>query len=197
MRQLVVAIRFTAFSMCDAAEEEAASGRGNRSICIFTRGSSTQVKLMAFCKGLTSAVFQQEVDRLLSDYIVRDLQSSSKVEKPSFIKLITGLQPSRHVPSRRQIQTQLNKVCNENICKLKIELSEIEAVCTRADCWTAMNKASWATRFTGSIKMIFLREGPQHLHVSVLKVHTHDVLAKVLSYLHKEFKIQNKIVCSD
>ena len=129
----------------------------------------TQTTLSAAFKGMIS---QQQVDKLVIDYIVGDLQPLSKVEKPSFIRLVNGLQPGRRVPSRRQVQGLLNKEFSEVISNLKAELADIDHVCTTADSQLSTNDL-WALPFIGWTKMIHHREGQQSLHAAVSEEHTH------------------------
>uniref|UniRef100_A0A8C4RJ19 HAT C-terminal dimerisation domain-containing protein n=1 Tax=Erpetoichthys calabaricus TaxID=27687 RepID=A0A8C4RJ19_ERPCA len=94
-------------------------------------------------------------------------QQLQNVEKPFFIKLVTGLQPGSSVPSV--------------ICNLNAELSEIDVVCRTADCWSAVNKT-----FMGIT-----------IHCSCMpKGHTLMMCWEKQTNVYKKFKIQNKIVCT-
>uniref|UniRef100_A0A672HBW8 BED-type domain-containing protein n=1 Tax=Salarias fasciatus TaxID=181472 RepID=A0A672HBW8_SALFA len=144
----------------------------------------TQVKLTAFSEDPATSFVSQQVDKLVMDYIVGDLQPLSKVEKRSFIKLVTGLQPSRHVPSRKQAQTLLNNAFQLNFCDLKNKLPEVDVICMTADCWSTVNK-------------VFLGITVHWLNKNNISQRSSAVLAcRHARGVHKEFRIQNKIVCT-
>ena len=46
---------------------------------------------------------QEQVNRLIMKFVVADMQCFSVVEQPSFIELVTGLQPGRTVMSRKTV----------------------------------------------------------------------------------------------
>ena len=132
----------------------------------------TQTTLSAAFKGMIS---QQQVDKLVIDYIVGDLQPLSKVEKPSFIRLVNGLQPGRRVPSRRQVQGLLNKEFSEVISNLKAELAGIDHVCTTAVSCQQRIYRHWLDKNDKSQR----RSAVLACH-HVRGAHTHDVLSKVV-----------------
>lgn len=51
----------------------------------------------------SAAVTQAKVNKLILDFVVSDMQSFNVVEQPSFINLVTGLQPGRTVMTRKAL----------------------------------------------------------------------------------------------
>jgi hypothetical protein len=51
----------------------------------------------------SSIVTQEDVNRLIVNFVVSDMQSLSVVEQPTFIDLVTGLAPGRSVMTRKTL----------------------------------------------------------------------------------------------
>jgi len=50
-----------------------------------------------------SPVPQSRVDQLIIDFVINYMEPMSVVEEPSFIELVTGLQPTRTVMTRKTL----------------------------------------------------------------------------------------------
>jgi KRAB domain-containing zinc finger protein len=139
-------------------------------------------------------VTQKKIDDLIVDFIVSGMLSLNTVDLPAFRNLITGLQPNRTVMSRLTLRKLLLDSSAELKSKLIAILSNQKFVATTADCWTTYGKAylgitvHWIDRDSLERKSACLALRRIRGH------HTFDIIAKMLEEIHKEFRIEGKIV---
>ena len=101
-------------------------------------GRQTTLPLHASGHGIV--ITQSRVDQLVRDFVIEDLQPFSVVEQPSFVRLITGLQPSKQVLGRKALMTRIDELYQGMKSELVNHLKKPEWVATTTDCWTARNR---------------------------------------------------------
>ncbi len=145
-----------------------------------------------------SWVPQLNVDQAVLRFIVETFQPFHVVEEESFINLVQTLQPSKEVMSRNKLRTRLRTKYLEMRASIKSELQEAEHVSATADIWTGGNRA-----FLGLTAHILTPKlGQRSFAIACKRMtgrHTHDIIAKELLNILKDWGIQFKTVglCTD
>ena len=137
---------------------------------------------------------QKTVDRAILHFIVQGLQPFSLVEKPSFQDLIVELQPSSAVMSRTTVRCKIDSATSKMKERLKNEMKKVPYIATTTDCWTARRRS-----FIGVIAhwldpCSFERRSVALACRQLRGSHTFDALAAVLTDIHAEYEISQKVV---
>jgi len=106
-----------------------------------TATKKMRVQALLTAGSSSRAVSQEEVDQLVTRYIVKATCSLSTVEKESFIDVVEGLAPGWTVLTRRTLSVNIYYAHKSMIDRLKTEMESTKYVCTTADIWSTNNKS--------------------------------------------------------
>lgn len=81
-------------------------------------------------------ITQEELNKLIFDYVVSTLASFRSIEDKHFVELISALQPDLSVPRRKKIANMVSEEVIKDKSKIKEQLNSLEYVSTAADLWS-------------------------------------------------------------
>lgn len=144
-------------------------------------------------------VSQEAVDKLVVDYVISEMRPMRTVNKPSFVKLVTGLRPGAEVMCRQTLSGRIKDEYRKMEHELKRDMSEVKYVCTTADIWSSTHRSflgmtgHWVNNNTLERKSAAL--GCRRF----TGTHSHDKIARAIADVHTTFNIEGKVVktCTD
>ncbi|KAF2887485.1 hypothetical protein ILUMI_18688 [Ignelater luminosus] len=98
--------------------------------------ASTQLKLFEKPQSVSTDL----VNKLVINYIIKEMRPVCTVEKPAFVKLVEGLSGKKPC-DRKTLRSKLEAAKSTDIDYIKKELAKTKYVCTAADIWSAQNKS--------------------------------------------------------
>lgn len=140
-------------------------------------------------------VSQQKVNDLIMNFVVGDMQAFSVVESPEFIQLVTGLQPSKTVLTRKAITACVEDKHSDMLKTLQNTLSGVIAVCTTADVWTCCNRSFFGVTVHWIEESSLERKSAALACSRMRGKHTFDLIASTLG-IRSKFRIANKVICT-
>ena len=137
---------------------------------------------------------KHDIDRSLMKLIVLDYQPLSIVENSGFLEYSKKLNPLYEPPSRKHLSSVLlTDLYNETRLKVKKMLSSVKYVSITTDLWSSDSCKAYIT-----VTCHFIYECKLICQVlctkEVLKKHTAENIASVLSSIFDEWEISGKII---
>lgn len=138
---------------------------------------------------------QEEKERLLLDCICIDYQPFSVVEDKGFRKLVSSLDPTFVLPSRKKLSNELLTERYEDVLnKLKNCLDGASHVCLTADSWTSSANIQY---LAVTCHLIDIQYEYKSVLLDVIEIesHTSAAIAKNLVKVISDYHLTGKVVC--
>uniref|UniRef100_A0AAZ1X2X1 BED-type domain-containing protein n=1 Tax=Oreochromis aureus TaxID=47969 RepID=A0AAZ1X2X1_OREAU len=143
-------------------------------------------------------VSDEELKKLVAQYIVEEMLSINTVDSPTFRAIIKKIPTSvnAELPHRTAFTSYLETEFTEMERNLKTALNEIDFVSTTADIWTANNRSymgvtlHWISRTTLERHKVAL--ACRQIHGR----HTYDVIGTEIENIHSSYGLLNKVVAT-
>lgn len=139
---------------------------------------------------------QSAVNRLVTNFVVGDMQAFSVVESPDFIKLVTSGFPGKNVMSRKTLVGEIETMAQSLKQDVIGQLSSVAAVCTTADIWTAHNRSYFGCTVHWVDETYLKRKSAALACKRLYGRHTFDLIASTLEEIHAKYRICDKVVCT-
>ena len=94
-------------------------------------------------KTTLTMVRSAEIDRRIAAFIARDCRPISTVDGEGFCELINFMEPDYTVKSRATTTTQIKRMYDNGVTKLKDLLSQAEHVAFTTDLWTSVQNIAY------------------------------------------------------
>jgi hypothetical protein len=152
--------------------------------------ASKKLKQMHIIPRNQTSISQDEVDKLIADYVVQEMRPLITVEKPAFKNLIHGLNRNVSIPCRKTLGKRLNARLQKMRDDKRTVFSKVPFVCTTADIWS-VNRKSYLG-MTAHYIDISTECSVSRISVALscqrfVGSHTYDSVAAMISKIHNDY----------
>uniref|UniRef100_A0A3P9D5A2 BED-type domain-containing protein n=1 Tax=Maylandia zebra TaxID=106582 RepID=A0A3P9D5A2_9CICH len=143
-------------------------------------------------------VSDEELKKLVAQYIVEEMLPINTVDSPSFRAIIKKIPTSvnAELPHRTTFTSYLEKEFTEMERNLKATLNEIDFVSTTADIWTANNRSYMGVTLHWISRTTLERHKVALACRQIRGRHTYDVIGTEIENIHSSYGLLNKVVAT-
>ena len=136
----------------------------------------------------------REIDACILKLVTTDLQPLSIVENTAFRELLTEMDPSYEIVSKKRLSQQLlPEKYNAEKAKLMQEVEEVEYISITVDCWTSQQTETYMTVTAHFVNTHWKLRSRVLCTTLVEGSHTSENLASVLGQVFQTWGISNKV----
>lgn len=174
-----------------------ATAGGKRKVpAAFQADSEPQLKQTKFIRTI-DIVSQSNVDKLITNFVVKGLHPLATVDQQEFKELVTGLCPSATVMARRTLGRRIDDMCKTEMQNVKDRLNEQQYVCTTADVWSTSKKSYMGVTCHWLDSNTLSRQSVALACRRFTGAHTFDRIADMLCEINNDFGlVPKKIVAT-
>uniref|UniRef100_A0AAZ1X1Q2 HAT C-terminal dimerisation domain-containing protein n=1 Tax=Oreochromis aureus TaxID=47969 RepID=A0AAZ1X1Q2_OREAU len=143
-------------------------------------------------------VSDEELKKLVAQYIVEEMLPINTVDSPSFRAIIKKIPTSvnAELPHLTTFTSYLEKEFTEMERNLKAALNEIDFVSTTADIWTANNRSYMGVTLHWISRTTLERHKVALACRRICGRHTYDVIGTEIENIHSSYGLLNKVVAT-
>ena len=146
----------------------------------------------SFMSSGSGVVTQAKLDDLITDFIINTGQSFTVVQSEEFKKLVLAGLPGKKVLSYETLMSRIKTGYTQMKEGLREAMGKADHICITVDAWTAARRSFMGVT-AHWIDSELNRKSAAIACARLKGRHTHDVLARSLDSVLKDYSIQNKV----